>query len=138
MSAPRRRSSLPLLRTFLAGGLAIALLSAAGCAKNALDDPYLPRGERTIRIEVLNLNFMDATLHALRGGERHRLGVVIGKGEATYTMEWPQSLPLQIEIDLLASGSCITRPLQVDPGDIIELQIQSRLSMDPDCIRTGG
>lgn len=134
MPAPDARRPWRHLR--LGAVLALVLAAGAGCAKSSLDDPYVPEGARTIRIEVLNLNFMDATLHALRGGERHRLGIVTGKAEATYTMEWPQSLPLQIEIDLLASDSCITRPLYVDPGDIIYLEIQSRMNDDPDCFPT--
>ena len=120
-------------RSRLATILALSALAVGGCAGNSLDDPYAPGQERSIRIEVLNLNFMDATLHARRGGERHRLGIVTGKSEAVYTMEWPNSYPLQIEIDLLASDSCITRPMYVDPGDIIYLEIQIEMRADPDC-----
>lgn len=125
------------LRTFggvlllLAGGLE---LGACGLLRPDVKNPFDgDRGMRWIRIEVQNHNWSDATLHALRGAERHRLGVVIGKTDARYVMEWPTSMQLRIEIDLLAAESCVTRPLIVDPGDHIELQIASELSLDPDC-----
>ena len=114
--------------------LALALLLGAGaCGGGTVADPFRPPGETQIRIEVTNLNYNDATLHARRGGERHRLGIVTGKSNATYVMSWPLSLPLQVEIDLLAGSSCVTRPLQVDPGDIVQLQIDVELRNDPDC-----
>ena len=110
-----------------------AVLLATACASTGTPDPFDDAGPGSIRIEVVNLNFNDATLHALRGGERHRLGIVNGKGSASYTMEWRVSQPLRIEIDLLASDQCTTRAMQVDPGDIIELQIELDMSRDPDC-----
>jgi hypothetical protein len=124
----RRCAGRTLVLALLLGAQACAVPGST--AKNPFDGA---RGMQQIQIEVLNLNWNDATLHALRGGERHRLGVVHGKGEALYRMDWPMSLPLRIEIDLLASGSCVTRELLVDPGDRVQLQIEPDLSMDPDC-----
>ncbi|MBW3535157.1 MAG: hypothetical protein KY453_08075 [Gemmatimonadetes bacterium] len=125
--APRRK----LLATLVP---LVLIASACGSATSASSaDPFERAGSRNIRIEVTNLNFNDATLHALRGGERHRLGTVTGKGSASYTMDWPLPQPLRIQIDLLAGGDCTTRSMQVDPGDIIELQIELDLERDPDC-----
>lgn len=108
-------------------------LMASACAGATGADPFQSSGSRSIRIEVTNLNFNDATLHALRGGDRHRLGVVTGKGSATYSMPWPIAMPLRIQIDLLAGEDCVTRALHVDPGDVIQLQIEMDLRRDPDC-----
>lgn len=111
----------------------LALWGCAGVGSEA-ENPFDSRaGSNQIEIQVQNLNWHDATLHAHRGGVRQRLGIVTGKSDATFTMGWSQLLPLQIEIDLLASGSCITRPLQVAPGEIVVLHIETRLEMDPDC-----
>ena len=93
------------------------------------------RARPLIRIEVTNLNFQDATLPALRGGERQRLGTVSGKGTAVYTIEWRTPLPLQIEIDLLAGGECTTRPITLDPGDEYALQIEVDIRRTIDCAR---
>jgi hypothetical protein len=116
--------------------LLFAALAAAGCASNGAGGPFGggPDGERTVRIEVRNLNFADATLHALRGSERVRLGIVTGKTDRTFDVEWTVALPLQVEINLLAGGRCTTREMNVDPGDIVELQIQSVLRTTDDCV----
>lgn len=119
-------------RKLLATLVPVALVASA-CAAASQADPFSSAGSRSIRIEVVNLNFNDATLHALRGGDRQRLGIVSGKGSASYTMDWPMPQPLRIQIDLLAGGDCTTRAMQVDPGDIIELQIELDIERDPDC-----
>ena len=120
--------------TALAAALGPALV-AGGCASSApaSENPFESSSPSQITIEVLNLNWSDATLYAHRGGDRVRLGIVPGKGEETFSMRWNFSLPLEIEINLLAGNRCFTRPLSTDPGDIIELQIPIDMSTDRDC-----
>jgi hypothetical protein len=86
-----------------------------------------------IRIEVRNLNFSDATLWAIGDGRRRRLGVVIGKQGATFTIPWRITQTLAIEIDLLAGVRCTTRELTTAPGDIIEVQIDLELRRSEFC-----
>jgi hypothetical protein len=114
--------------------LLLSLVAVTGCASsgNAFDGSA---GDQTIEIEILNRNFNDATVHAIRGGERLRLGVVTGKTSNTLRLEWPSSRLLQLEIDLLAGRSCVTRELFVDPGEAIYLEIQPVLSSS-DCVPT--
>jgi hypothetical protein len=76
-----------------------------------------------VRLIVINNDFNDATLFAIGPGERRRLGVVTGKSEANYMIPWRYVAPLQIEISVLAAGSCTTETLQVEPGEVLELQI---------------
>lgn len=111
---------------------AIALLlatvvAAAGCSSSPginVKNPFGgAAGMKTIRIEITNLNWADATVYAFRGGERHRLGSVTGKTDQVFTMDWIQSYDLHFEIDLLAGGSCTTDTLNVSPGEIVELRI---------------
>jgi hypothetical protein len=116
---------------------AVLLLSTAGCKAIAPGLFGEKRARPSIRIDVTNLNFQDATIHAVRNGERHRLGTVTGKGSASYTMEWRIPVPLQIEIDLLAGGRCTTRPVTVDPGERIQLQIEVDIRRQIDCGRNG-
>lgn len=105
-----------------------------GCASGRTAYP----GEgpsREIEIEVLNLNFNDATLHALRLGQRVRLGIVTGKQTEIFRLEWPISLPIQIEIKLLAGDRCVTRELTADPGDRLYLEIPLDLNSGALCVR---
>jgi len=115
--------------------LAIGLLLLGACATGrALDSPFDSNSGR-ITIEVQNLNWSDATLWAYRGGQRVRLGIVGGKKDARFDIDWNFSQRLQIEIDLLAGNRCITPELGVDPNDIIELQIPIDLSSGSNCLR---
>ena len=114
---------------------AVLLVSTSGCKAIAPGLFGEKRARPSIRIDVTNLNFQDATIHALRNGERHRLGTVAGKGSASYTLEWRVPLPLQIEIDLLAGGRCTTRAVTVDPGERITLQIEVDIRRQIDCGR---
>ena len=120
----------------LFGSIVLATTVLAGaCAHGGAPSPFdaASAGSRSIQIEVRNFNWADATLYALRGAERIRIGVVTGKTDQTFELAWPMTRPLQIEINLLAGGRCVTRPLTVDPGDRVSLQIQVDLRSDPDC-----
>jgi len=127
-------------RTRLKGGLlALGAISvAAGCGGigQQLDPGPFERaqaGEQRVSIHVTNLNFSEATLWAVTRGGRDRLGTVGGKGDAVYTLPWNIPQPLQIEIDLLAGPRCMTAPLEVDPGDQLDLQIELDLGRQPNC-----
>lgn len=107
----------------------ISILVLGACASSSTPppggDPFGEPGEGSIRIIVQNLNFSDARLYVLRRGARSTLGIVGGKTDAEFSLDWDISDPVQIEIDMLAGPSCTTRAIQADPGDIIELQIAS-------------
>ncbi len=113
----------------------LLVLTVGACSAFRPPSPFENRDQAKpqIRINVVNLNFADATLTARRGAESHRLGTVAGKGQASYVLEWPLPLALQIEISLLAGGSCRSTPLYVDPGDIVDLQIQVQITRGNDC-----
>lgn len=112
---------------------AVIALSASGCKSLAPNLFGEKRARPTIRIAVTNLNFQDATLHVIRGGERHRLGTVTGKGSGTFSMEWRTPQTFQLEIDLLAGGHCVTRQEVIDPGTQIQFQIEVDLRRQIDC-----
>jgi len=87
----------------------------------------------TVRIEVQNLNFQDARLYTYRRGSRALLGVVPGKGDQSFVIDWNAPEPMYVEIDMLAGPRCYTEELQVDPGDVLELQIASVFSSTSVC-----
>ena len=91
----------------------IALIAVAGCATTggAPDD----QGERNqVVIEVQNDNFNQATVYFPDGSRR--IGVVGGKSEATFQLEWhfPE---IEVQIRLLAGGSAILRPRSGGSGE---------------------
>lgn len=112
---------------------AVLVLSATGCQTLAPDLFGEKRAKPTIRINVINLNFQDATLHVIRDGERHRLGSVSGKGSSSFTVEWRTAQAFQLEIDLLAGGSCTTRQVVLDPGAQIDFQIEVDIRRQAEC-----
>jgi len=125
-------------------GLRVALaiiavsLSSTACASTgspAESDPFDSAGSeaRSVRLMVQNMNFSDVRLFAIRRGSRTSLGVVSGKRDAEFTLDWPLPEPLQIEIRLLAGPNCLTREMEVDPGDVLELQISSVFSQTSAC-----
>lgn len=111
-----------LLAAVAAGAVACAPLGQG-------ENPFGEGGEgaRSIRIEVQNLNFNDATLHAVSSGNRYRMGTVSGKSSATFEVPWESQASLRIEIDLLAGPDHTTRPVTVSPRERVQLFIQPDL-----------
>ena len=113
--------------------LCVVLAGAGfGCA-SAPRSPFLGQDETTIRIEIDNRIFGDATVHAIWPGQRRRLGTVTGATTATFRIEWVRSVLLRFEIDLLAGPECGTPEIWADPGDIIVLNIDTRFMNGPYC-----
>jgi len=103
-----------------------ALLAVASCASASGAPGPSRQGGDEIHIDVLNHNFSDATIWAVaREAKRNRLGVVTGKTDASYVLAWDFVQPLRLEIDLLAGPRCLTRAIDVDPGDVLQLEIQA-------------
>lgn len=107
----------------------LSILTLGACASSAAAppgaDPFADPDEGTIRILVQNLNFSDARLYVVRRGSRSQLGIVGGKTDAQFTLDWAFADPLQIEIHMLAGPTCTTREIPADPGDVVELQVAS-------------
>jgi len=110
-------------RMITAVTLALALAACAGSPQQGDTELFSEPRPTTVRLLVQNRNFSDARLYTYRRGERRALGIVTGKQEAEFTIEWGFPDPLLIEIDLVAGPRCRTAEMQVDPGDILELQI---------------
>lgn len=114
-------------------GLFLALLLPAlgGCASsprdtgNPLDPAAFAEGE-DIELLVRNLNFNQVTVYTARGGTSlRRLGIVPGKGEATFRMRW--HLPdIQLRWKELAGEEFLSETIPVSPGELLELIIQGR------------
>lgn len=111
-------------------GLVLASAAAAGCggaARSEGGDPFDgPAAESSeIEIFVRNDNFSQVTIYTARGSSFRRLGIVPGKGEATFATEW--YLPdIQLRVKFLAGPDYFTERLPVSPGELLELIVPSR------------
>jgi hypothetical protein len=125
--------------TLRARTLAVAaLLAAAGCASSsgggrADAEPFSSARATTVRLVVQNRNFQDARLYTHRRGSRTYIGVVGGKRDQDFVLDWDFPDPMYVEIDMLAGPRCLTREMMVDPGDVLELQIAAVFSATAAC-----
>lgn len=117
----------------LTRALTLALVTATAHI-TASARPAVAQQDESVRrefiIEIENDNFNDATVYALRGGLRLRLGFVGGFGRDTFKFRWPDG-DLRIEIKLLAVGSYYTQVMSLDQGDELRLTILPSLHTLP-------
>ncbi len=111
----------------LPGALLLALAAGCGGSRN-LVNPFEGQGAQgqSIRINVENNNFNEATLRAVARGER-RLGVVQGNSRESFDLNWPAVDDLRIRIDILAGDDFTTNRVSVGPGETVHLTIQNPL-----------
>ncbi len=100
----------------------LAALTAASCTgtPGRPTDPFTtgPRaGAGRIQVQVQNLNFNDASVYAIRRGQRIRLGTVTGKSDKNFTMDWNSAVPLRFEVQIIGGQDCRIRELMLAPGD---------------------
>ncbi len=111
-----------------------ALLATAlpGCSLPEVPNPFARArggdGDEHVQITVQNHNYLDATVHAVRGGERLRLGEVTGKSEKSFTLQWRLSLPVEFQIHLIGDGGCTVQAMSVEPGDRVWVRIPVEIS----------
>jgi len=110
-------------RTVRLATLAAVARTGGACASGSSNDPFSGRHARHVEIEAVNLDWNDATLYVHRNGHRQRLGTVTGKSDRTFTVDWPSTYEMRIEIDVFTRGSCMTHTMHVDPGDSLRLEI---------------
>ncbi len=106
------------------GALAIGLAACLGVPDPSAD--LEPQPDEEIILHVENRNFHRATLYAVDGGWRLRLGAVEGIGRRTFRFRWDQAV-LRIEIDFLSAGVYATPSMSVERGDVLDLVIEQNL-----------
>ena len=109
-------------RTFLVAGAA----ALAGCMNRATRTNPFERGPgaTTVRVDVENRNFNQATIHA-EGAMQRRLGIVGGNTRETFSLPWPADGDLRVRIDILAGTQFTTNSVGLKPGDTAYLLIEN-------------
>jgi hypothetical protein len=114
----------------------VVVLAGASLGCRGATRPESPFGSGAVErldFEVLNHNFLDATLYAVWPGKRIRLGSVSGTRSASFRLPWDGTELLQIEINQLAGPECVTEHILAVPGEVIFIEIPSHLQIGFDC-----
>jgi len=78
--------------------------------------------EGPLWLEVQNDHFSDARIYAVWGGQRERIGMVIGKTTEVMETQW-RDRDLRIQVDFVAAGGFTTDRVLVSPGETLYFQI---------------
>lgn len=109
-------------------------LVATGCSSGRSSrDPFAGgagggAADARLMVQVVNRNFNDATVWAVSGARRDRLGITPSNSNASYTVNWSGVRELRAEIDLVGGGRFTTPPITASSGDRVTLIIESRLT----------
>jgi len=98
------------------------LVVAIGCSRGpaAGSAAPVPIESPEVTVEVENRNFSDATIYAVDGDLRVRLGRVTGKTTQTFTFRWyPEQL--QMLVRFTGGGRVFSGPHAIVPGVAEEL-----------------
>jgi hypothetical protein len=109
-----------------AAALAVLFLLAGCAGGGSQDNPFSGSAERKeIKLSITNLDFNQATVYAITSGSRQRVGRVMGKKEEEFIIPMYSTSDFYLEIDILAGPRCRTERVTVQPGDHLELTIQT-------------
>lgn len=106
-------------------GLALALCAAAtlGCAGRRDLGPMLGGRDQPVKLTVQNNRFEDASIYAIwRGGPKRRVGMATGTTSTTFTFDWVSDI-VQLQVDFIAADGYVVDPIEVSPGDHLDLVI---------------
>ncbi len=120
--------------------VALAVPLSIGCAGSTQrPDPFTGSGASTLRVEIQNDNFSDATVYFTQlGGPERRVGDVVGNGRRSFDVPLDFTGDVRFRIELLADGWCRMYPIVVSPGDVVGLQIVPNFPASANCESAGG
>ena len=104
--------------------LVATLLAVTACAHNGERPTFSRLAGKGSEVTVTadNQNFLDATVYALWGARRDRVGMVTGKTAQSFSLPFHGS-DLRLQIDLIGGSSMTTDPIGVFEGDQLDLVI---------------
>lgn len=119
--------------------LAVFLVAmTSGCGSGALrsSTPSFDgsRASTGLRILVRNQQLNEARITFWADGTRRRLGSVQANSDREFRVPMNTAAMVRLEIDFTLGGSCVTRSVQLGPGDAVDLTIPPQLGlMDARC-----
>jgi hypothetical protein len=125
MVGTSEREALLTRRTRTIWRVLLLAVGLAGCGPRVVADPFASssRAESSVRLTVQNDDFKDATIYAVwEGGARKRIGFAMGKTSTTFVFDWV-SHRVEFKADFVAGDSVWVRPIDVAPGDHLNLVI---------------
>jgi hypothetical protein len=115
----------------------LVCMAPLACAAGGRGSPFGGESDGPLVVEVQNRNFLDATVHLTRDGTRMRLGIVNGKSDQSFTVDWSPNLQMVLYVDFLAGGACRTRPILMQPGQRYVLELRADIRANVDCVPVG-
>ena len=122
MSTPRPREPHATRRVALLGLVALV----AACGPRTSDSPFTgARGGEVeeIRLTVENRNFNDLRVRTVSTRGPQPLGQVGGNTSRVFRIPWRALDEIRFEIEVLAGEKIVTNPINVSPGDRLELVV---------------
>jgi hypothetical protein len=112
------------MRRLFRGVAVLWVVLLVGCAGRRDLGPMLGRGNEPVRLTVQNNRFEDAAIWAIwRGGKRQRVGLATGAtATTTFSFDWVSDV-VQFEVDFIAADGYMVDPIDVSPGDHLDLVI---------------
>ena len=115
-----------------------ALLSSA-CATNRPSSHLASAQSTAPKVTVRNDNWLDVVIYAVHGNSRFRVGTVGGSSTQTFRLVGEVAngtTPLQLLADPIGSSNTyMTDPVTLNPGQRLELQVGSTISISTFAIR---
>jgi hypothetical protein len=131
-AGPARRAGVVAVLA-LSLGVALQPGISAQDRQSAAPDAVASRQDRNVNVDVNSSNWMDAHVYMVRDGLATSLGVVSGPGKAVLTLPSIAVTPgVRLQLMVLpigTRGSYLSEPFAVDPGDVVDLQIENNLAL---------
>jgi hypothetical protein len=106
--------------------MVIALtVTGLGCAGRKDLGPMLgrSRSKEPVLLTVQNNRFEDAAIYAVwRGAKKSRVGLAIGTTSTTFEFPWVTDI-VELQVDFIAADGYTVEPIEVSPGDHLDLVI---------------
>jgi len=119
----------------------VALMALAGCS-SSMERTGSAAGEvasnDAVAVMVVNNNYNDVNVYAVRGGERIRLGSVTGNNSATFSMDraiYGVNDVSLIAIPIGGFGAARSGRLSLSAGDSVEFRIMPVLDQSSVFVR---
>ena len=123
-----------MVRRTLVGLVLLGAVSSSACATHrASESQIFGDGRGAPTVTVRNDNWLDVVIYAIRGTARFRIGTVGGSSTQTFRLTsaaMSGDAPIQILADPIgASRGYLTDPVVLGPGQRLELQVGSTISI---------